>query len=347
METNKKNSKYQIAWGIKTFKYFHLQLNFISEIMNSSYTYDPKYSYYKSEVYPQFDQSITSYGIANSQIQQGSSTRLATYSTHGRNLSQPQLTTSQSQRVPVQFVQQSIGQSIRQPIVRSSSPLNQQKVYYTQSIQPVYRLYNEPIQVVQQAPQVNVVREIEEVPIIHEVHHINRPINVIAMDEIEGPWKSKQILLEKQLIELQLMLKRGPQKKNEIKQVIVEDEGRIRYLEQQIEKLKGILNENEEEIQNLESQVDQAQYNLENAEEEANGQIEEQNRELAKWKKKFQDLNKQYHDIEEDITMTEAQIESIQKRKFLTQTSSSIKTSSKVNQIRDSGSRRSSVKKNY
>lgn len=41
------------------------------------------------------------------------------------------------------------------------------------------------------------VREIEEVPIIHEIHHVNRPINVISMDEIEVPWRSKQILLEK------------------------------------------------------------------------------------------------------------------------------------------------------
>lgn len=30
------------------------------------------------------------------------------------------------------------------------------------------------------------------------------------MDEIEVPWRSKQILLEKQLIELQLMLRRNP-----------------------------------------------------------------------------------------------------------------------------------------
>ncbi|CAD8182807.1 unnamed protein product [Paramecium pentaurelia] len=312
--------------------------------MNNSYGYDAKFSYQKSELNPYIDQSISTYGIAQSQIQQGN-IRQHTYSTHARNLSQPLLSNTSSQRI--QVFQQQIPQSIRQPIVRASSPLNQQKVYYTQSVQPVYRLYNEPIQVVvQQPPQVNIVHEIEDAPIIHEVHHVNRPINVISMDEIQGPWKSKQILLEKQLIELQLMLKHGPQRKIETKQIIVEDEARIRQLEQEIEKLKHILNENEEEIQNLESLVDQAQYNLENAEEQASSQVEEQNRELAKWKKKFQDLNKKYHDIEEDITMTEAQIESIQKRKMITQTSST-KTTSKINQLRDSGLRRSSVTKNY
>ncbi|CAD8206552.1 unnamed protein product [Paramecium octaurelia] len=316
--------------------------------MNNSYAYDPKFSYKKSELNPYIDQSSSTYGIAQSQIQQGSNIRQHTFSTHARNLSQPLLSNQSSQRI--QVIQQSIPQSIRQPnIVRASSPLTQQKVYYTQSVQPVYRLYNEPIQVIAQQPppQVNVVREIEEVPIIHEVHHVNRPINVISMDEIEGPWKSKQILLEKQLIELQLMLKHGPQRKVETKQIIVEDEARIRELEQQIEQMKHILNENEEEIQHLESLVDQAQYNLENAEDQASSQVEEQNRELAKWKKKFQDLNKKYHDIEEDITMTEAQIESIQKRKMVTQTSSTTKTTSKVNQMRDSGFRRSSVTKNY
>jgi hypothetical protein len=41
------------------------------------------------------------------------------------------------------------------------------------------------------------VQEIEHVPSIHEVHHVNRPINVISMDELEGPWRSKKILLEK------------------------------------------------------------------------------------------------------------------------------------------------------
>lgn len=39
-------------------------------------------------------------------------------------------------------------------------------------------------------------------------------------------------------------------------------------------------------------------------------------------------MNKKYHDIEEDITMTEAQIESIQKRKQVVTTTSTVKMTS-------------------
>ncbi|CAD8092714.1 unnamed protein product [Paramecium primaurelia] len=313
--------------------------------MNISYSNDPKFHYQQSILNPYINQSINKQGIANSQILQGSPVHLPNYSTQGRNQSNSIFSTPSAPKAQLPFIQQSIPQSIIKPIVRSPSPINQQKFHQTQPIQSRNIQYYESPQV-QKAPQVKIVHEIEQVPIIHELHHVNRPINVISMDEIEVPWRSKQILLEKQLIELQLMLRRNPQERSERKKIIVEDEARIKELEQEIAKLRLIVQENEQNIQNYYGQVEQAQQNIENAEEQASEQIEEQNRELAKWKKKFQDLNKKYHDLEEEITMTEAQIESIQKRKMTTQKITSNKITSN-SRVRDSGLIGSSVKKNY
>ncbi|CAD8116356.1 unnamed protein product [Paramecium sonneborni] len=241
------------------------------------------------------------------------------------------------QRMASQRVMQQSPQTMTSPIIQQQAPMIQQQVPIIQQQQaPIIQQYQAPIiqqQQVQQTVQQyqpSVIHNVEHVPVIHELHHVNRPINVVSVDEIEGPWRSKVLLLEKQLIELQLMLKKGPVKQLQSKQVVVEDEGKIRQLQSEIERLQGILRENQKEIEELEQQINEATYSLENADEQAASQVEAQSQELAKWKKKFSDLNKQYHDIEEDITMTEAQIESIQKRKMITQTSSTIKTTSKV-----------------
>ncbi|CAD8118890.1 unnamed protein product [Paramecium sonneborni] len=233
------------------------------------------------------------------------------------------------QRIVSQRAIQQSPQAVQAPFIQQQAPIIQQQQM------PIIQQYQAPIiqqqqvqQTVQQQP--SVIHNVEHVPVIHELHHVNRPINVVSVDEIEGPWRSKVLLLEKQLIELQLMLKKGPTKQVQSKQVVVEDEGRIRQLQSEIERLQGILRDNQKEIDELEQLINEATYSLENADEQAASQVEAQSQELAKWKKKFSDLNKQYHDIEEDITMTEAQIESIQKRKMITQTTSSIKTTSKV-----------------
>ncbi|CAD8162203.1 unnamed protein product [Paramecium octaurelia] len=218
------------------------------------------------------------------------------------------------QRIVSQRVMQQSPQVVTSPIIQQQVPIIQQQ---TQNIQSSVQ-------------QPSVVHNVEHVPVIHELHHVNRPINVVSVDEIEGPWRSKVLLLEKQLIELQLMLKKGPVKQVQSKQVVVEDEGKIRQLQSEIERLQAILRENQKEIDELQQQINDATFNLENAEEQASSQVEAQQEELAKWKKKFSDLNKKFHDIEEDITMTEAQIESIQKRKMVTQTTSTVKTTAKT-----------------
>ncbi|CAK63053.1 unnamed protein product (macronuclear) [Paramecium tetraurelia] len=330
--------------------------------MKISIPNDPRFAYQKSHLSPYIDKSKSPYGIAKSPIQQGSpcnikfniySALFPTYPQQNRNLSMSLFQTPSPQRLPQPMIQQSTPQSIGKPTIAPPSPLYLQQSQSPQSVQPRYQ------QLIQtQVPQVNIsnyvyiaislVREIEEVPVVHEVHHVNRPINVISMAEIEAPWRSKQILLEKQLIELQLVLKYGSPKKVETRHIIVEDESRIRELEQEIEKLKQLMRENEENIQNLESLVDQAQNNLENVEEQVQNQLEEQHAELARWRKKFQELNKKYHDLEEEITMTEAQIESIQKRAIITQSSSSkIISKSRVNQTSGSAVRVASVNKNF
>ncbi|CAD8205727.1 unnamed protein product [Paramecium pentaurelia] len=234
----------------------------------------------------------------NQQIQYGNQ-----YGLNGANYGVPSYSTPQ--RIVSQRVMQQSPQVITSPIIQQQ-------------------------QVQQTVQQPSVIHNVEHVPVIHELHHVNRPINVISVDEIEGPWRSKVLLLEKQLIELQLMLKKGPVKQVQSKQVVVEDEGKIRQLQSEIERLQGILRENQKEIDELQQQINDATYNLENAEEQASAQVEAQSQELAKWKKKFSELNKKFHDIEEDITMTEAQIESIQKRKMVTQTTSTIKTTAKT-----------------
>ncbi|CAD8095033.1 unnamed protein product [Paramecium primaurelia] len=230
------------------------------------------------------------------------------------------------QRIMSQRVMQQSPQAITSPIIQQQAPMIQQQIPIIQQSAPI--IQQQSVQSTVQQP--SVIHNVEHVPVIHELHHVNRPINVVSVDEIEGPWRSKVLLLEKQLIELQLMLKKGPVKQVQSKQVVVEDEGKIRQLQSEIERLQGILRENQKEIDELQQQINDATYNLENAEEQASAQVEAQSQELAKWKKKFQELNKKFHDIEEDITMTEAQIESIQKRKMITQTTSTVKTTAKT-----------------
>ncbi|CAD8199310.1 unnamed protein product [Paramecium octaurelia] len=231
------------------------------------------------------------------------------YGLNGTNYGVPSY--QSPQRIVSQRVMQQSPQVITSPIIQQQGPPIQQQVQ--SSVQ-----------------QPSVIHNVEHVPVIHELHHVNRPINVISVDEIEGPWRSKVLLLEKQLIELQLMLKKGPVKQVQAKQIVVEDEGKIRQLQSEVERLQAILRENQKEIDELQQQINDATFNLENAEEQASSQVEAQQEELAKWKKKFSELNKKFHDIEEDITMTEAQIESIQKRKLVTQTTSTVKTTAKT-----------------
>lgn len=44
---------------------------------------------------------------------------------------------------------------------------------------------------------------------MHELHHVNRAVSVVSVEEIEGPWRSKVLKLEKQLLELELMVKKN------------------------------------------------------------------------------------------------------------------------------------------
>ncbi|CAD8185752.1 unnamed protein product [Paramecium octaurelia] len=289
--------------------------------MKISIPNDPRFAYQKSHLSPCIDNSKSTYGIAKSQIQQGSPSLLPPYPQQSRNLSMSLFQTPSPQRLPQSLVQQSTPQSVGKPNVAPPSPLYVKQVQSPQLAQSAQPKYQQMIQT--QAPQVHIICEIKELPVVHEVHHVNRPINVISMAEIEAPWRKTR-------------------------HIIVEDESKIRELEQEIQKLQHIMRENEENIQNLESLVDQAQNNLENVEEQVQNQLEEQHAELARWRKKFQELNKKYHDLEEEITMTEAQIESIQKRAIVTQTSSSkLISKSRVGQTGGSAQRVASVNRNF
>lgn len=65
---------------------------------------------------------------------------------------------------------------------------------------------------------------------VHELHHVNRAVSVVSVEEIEGPWRSKVIKLEKQLLELELMVKKNAGRPIvETKQVVVEDQNAVRH----------------------------------------------------------------------------------------------------------------------
>jgi hypothetical protein len=52
---------------------------------------------------------------------------------------------------------------------------------------------------------------------------------VVGIEEVELPWKSKVTALEKQLIELELILKKGGIKRTETKNVTVEDTKKVPF----------------------------------------------------------------------------------------------------------------------
>lgn len=50
----------------------------------------------------------------------------------------------------------------------------------------------------------------EHVPVVHELHHVHRNVAVVNVEEIEAPWRTKVIKLERQMLELELLLKKQP-----------------------------------------------------------------------------------------------------------------------------------------
>ncbi|CAD8161885.1 unnamed protein product [Paramecium pentaurelia] len=166
---------------------------------------------------------------------------------------------------------------------------------------PTQPIVQQPLQFQQQfplPPQVNYVPQtIQSKPNVLPTVYQEKPTQVINMDEIEAPWRLKCATLERQILELQIQLRKGPGP-TEPDAIEVIDDTRLRELESKKAQLQQMIQDRDREISELENQIHQQQESIEI-------QIQERtvhySNEIETWQKRFQQLERDYQQSQRQL----------------------------------------------
>ncbi|CAD8122576.1 unnamed protein product [Paramecium sonneborni] len=218
-------------------------------------------------------------------------------------LLQTQLPAQQNQILPVTSQQLAPVQSqspitIRppyQPIgVQVASPIQPVSFKVAPTVQPA--VIQKPVTV---QPQTQV----------QEFRHVERPLQVITVDEIEAPWRLKCATLERQILELQIQIRKN---NGTILQETVEevqDDTKVKNLE--LQKL-----ELEQKIHNDEQLMNELRARLEELRQEYEIIITEKvtyaSNEVETWMKKYSNLEKNYAESSQKIANLKRQLAQVE-----------------------------------
>lgn len=139
-----------------------------------------------------------------------------------------------------------------------------------------------------------------------EIHHIEKPLEVITIEEIEGPWRLKCATLERQILELQIQLRKGGLPT--VETVEVQDDTRLKELEAKRNNLKDQLAQRDNEIEDLNNHIHELQMEIETVTTE---KLSYFTTEVETWKRKYADLQREHTDAERELDKVNRELDQV------------------------------------
>ncbi|CAD8125691.1 unnamed protein product [Paramecium sonneborni] len=172
--------------------------------------------------------------------------------------------------------------------------------------------------------------------LLHEVVKIEKPFYITTVEEVERYWKAKEIMLLRQKSQLEFEIKLQAQKANKKAVILkVEPLQEISDIEIQIQQLEIQLKNKNRIINDLKVESEELDVKYENMLDQVNDtQFLKYEKQLKNIQQSFKDLNRRFHETEEQITMKENEIES--RKKQMQRKSSIIMPSNLRNSMIDS-----------
>ncbi|CAD8200674.1 unnamed protein product [Paramecium pentaurelia] len=230
---------------------------------------------------------------------------------------QPQLPVQQNQILPV------TSQAFAP--VRSQSPINVRPSYQQVNFQvapPVQQVY------VQQQP-VTVQPQTQ----VQEFRHVERPLQVITVDEIEAPWRLKCATLERQILELQIQIRKNNGTIVEETVQEVQDDTRVKNLELQKLELEQKIHDDEQLMEELRIRLEELRQEYEIIITEkvtyASNEVETWMKKYANLEKNYAESNQKIADLKRQLAQVEAADKAMQDQKK-TEVRSEVRRSSKM-----------------
>ncbi|CAD8196656.1 unnamed protein product [Paramecium octaurelia] len=215
---------------------------------------------------------------------------------------QPQLPLQQNQILPV----------TSQPFIpaRQQSPISVRPSY-----QPVTVQVAPPVQqmVLQQPVAVQPQTQVQE------FRHVERPLQVITVDEIEAPWRLKCATLERQILELQIQIRKNNGTIVEETVQEIQDDTKVKNLELQKLELEQKIHEDEQLMDELRNRLEELRQEYEVIITE---KVTYASNEVETWMKKYANLEKNYAqstqkiaDLKRQLAQVEAADKAMQEQK--------------------------------
>ncbi|CAD8195673.1 unnamed protein product [Paramecium pentaurelia] len=144
---------------------------------------------------------------------------------------------------------------------------------------------------------------------VQEFRHVERPLQVITADEIEAPWRLKCSALERQILELQIQIRKDNGKIIEENVQEVQDDTKVKNLQNQKQELEKKISDDEEFIQQQRQKLEELQQEYEITITE---KISYASNEVETWIKKYSNLEKNYNDSQQKIQNLKKQLAQVE-----------------------------------
>ncbi|CAD8185394.1 unnamed protein product [Paramecium octaurelia] len=142
-----------------------------------------------------------------------------------------------------------------------------------------------------------------------EFRHIERPLQVVKADDIEAPWKSKCAALERQILELQIQIKKN-------NGTIIEENVQEVQDDTKVKNLLNLKQELEKKISDDEEFMKELRLKLQELQEEYQVIITEKvtyaSNEVETWMKKYTNLEKNYKESQQKISDLKRQLAQVE-----------------------------------
>ncbi|CAD8190949.1 unnamed protein product [Paramecium octaurelia] len=172
--------------------------------------------------------------------------------------------------------------------------------------------------------------------LLHEVVKIEKPFYITSVEEVERYWKAKELMLLRQKSQLEFEIKLQAQLANKKPVILkVEPLQEITQTEVEIQQLEILLKNQNKQINELKLESEELDVKFENLLDQDNDtQFLRYEKQLKHIQQSFKDLNRRFHETEEQISMKENEIES--RKKQMQRKSSIIMPSNLRNSMTDS-----------
>ncbi|CAK61686.1 unnamed protein product (macronuclear) [Paramecium tetraurelia] len=228
---------------------------------------------------------------------------------------QPQQQFGSQYQIPSsqQFLQQP---QLRQPQLQSNQilPVTSQAFGPVQpqspiTVRPSYQQMN--FQVAPPVQQVVVQQPVTVQPQtqVQEFRHVERPLQVITVDEIEAPWRLKCATLERQILELQIQIRKNNGTIVEETVQEIQDDTKVKNLELQKLELEQKIHDDEQFMNELRMRLEELRQEYEVIITE---KVTYASNEVETWMKKYGNLEKSYAESNQKIADLKRQLAQVE-----------------------------------